>query len=252
MNKIFPSMCSRPEKIQIFATIPFWIWVFVLFPMFMPFVGLGIWDEDKISVWLEIVYHVANGIAMLVLVWSYLKDEWFMVSTDLRYYLKHIALTVGLAVGAELVLLGCLRILGFDIILMLDGLPMVEMSVSHTPFLLVALEPIFGTIALSVFAPISICALFYCFGFAPVCCKKTGLAYICVAIVTLIPPIIDILWRGEADLSLSGYIVRLPIHLIMCWSYQKTDNVWTPLLSLSLFNLLSSVVLSVIPTVWAF
>jgi membrane protease YdiL (CAAX protease family) len=33
----------------------------------------------------------------------------------------------------------------------------------------------------------------------------------------------------------------LPIHLLACWSYQKTDNVWTPLISLALINLLASV-----------
>ena len=68
MSKLFPPMTSKPEKIQIFAIIPCWIWVFVLFPMFLPFVGLGIWDQHEISVWLEIVYHVANGLLLLMIV----------------------------------------------------------------------------------------------------------------------------------------------------------------------------------------
>jgi hypothetical protein len=178
---------------------------------------------------------------------GYLKDEWFMVTTDVRYYLKHVALTVCLIVGAELVLLGALYLCGFDIVYMLEHLPVAEMSVSHTPLLLVSLEPIFGTIALSVFAPISICALFYCLGFAPVCYHKPWLAYLCVAAITLIPPVIDILWRGEAALVLSGYLVSLPVHLLACWSYQKTDNVWTPMISLAIANLLFSVVLPILP-----
>jgi len=247
MDKIFPSMTSKPEKIQIFALIPSWIWVFVLLPMFMPFLGLGLWEQDEISVWLEIGYHVVNGIAMLMLMLGYLKEEWFMVTTDFRYYLKHIALTVGLAAGAELVLLGTLHLLGFNIELMLEGLPAVEMFVSHTPRLMTHLEPIFGAITASVFVPISICALFYCFGFAPVCYHKPWLAYLSIAVITLIPAIINILWRNETALALSAYFVQLPIHLLMCWSYQKTDNVWTPLGSLAAVNLLASVVLSVIP-----
>ena len=121
------------------------------------------------------------------------------------------------------------------------------MSVSHTPLSLIWLEPLLGPITLSVFAPMSICALFYCFGFAPVCYHKPWLAYLCIAVITLIPPVINILWRGEADLVLSGYLVQLPIHLLMCWSYQKTDNVWTPLVSLMAVNLLASVVLPMIP-----
>ena len=247
MAKIFPSMNSKPEKIQIFATIPCWLWVFVLFPMFMPFIGLGIWEQSEISVWLEFGYHVANGFLMLWIMLGYLKEDWYMVTTAFPYYLKHIALTVGLTAGAELVLLGALYLLGFNIEIMLNWLPVVEMNVSHTPWLFVDLEPILGTIVLSVFTPISICALFYCFGFAPVCYKKPWLAYPSIAVVTLIPPIINILWRGEAALVLSGYLVQLPIHLLVCWSYQKTDNVWTPLVSLATINLLASIVLTNIP-----
>lgn len=240
-------MYSKPSTSKIIALIPCWVWVFVLFPMFMPFLGFGLWEQYELSVWLEISYHVANGIIALFIISDYLKDDWFMVTTDLRFYIKHIALTVGLVIIAEFVLLGPLTLFGFDIMNMLESLPVVEMSVSHTPLFLIELQPIIGAITLTVFAPISICALFYCFGFAPVCCRKPWLAYLCIAIITLIPPIIDILWRGGAEFVLSGYLVQLPIHLLLCWSYQKTDNVWTPLISLMVINLLASVDLHFIP-----
>lgn len=240
-------MYSKPSTSKIIALIPCWVWVFVLFPMFMPFLGFGIWEQYELSVWLEISYHVANGIITLFIISDYLKDDWFMVTTDLRFYIKHIALTVGLVIIAEFVLLGPLTLFGFDIMNMLESLPVVEMSVSHTPLFLIELQPIIGAITLTVFAPISICALFYYFGFAPVCCRKPWLAYLCIAIITLIPPIIDILWRGGAEFVLSGYLVQLPIHLLLCWSYQKTDNVWTPLISLVVINLLASIDLHFIP-----
>ena len=246
MNKLFPPMLSKPEKIQIFSIIPCWLWVFVLFPMFMPFLGLDMWSQSELSVWLDIVYYVANGILVLMLLLSYLKEEWFMVTTDVRYYLKHILLTVGLTIGTEMVLLDILSLLGFNIGDMLECLPVSEMSVIHTPLAMIDFEPIFGTIALSLFAPISICGLFYCLGFAPVCYRKPWFAYPCIALVTLIPPIIDILWRGEAALVLNGYLAHLPIHLLACWSYQKTDNVWTPIISLAITNLLLSVILQVL------
>lgn len=242
MEKLFPSMCSKPEKIKIFGLIPCWIWVFVLFPMFMPFVGLGLWEQWEISSWLEIGYHVVNGVALFLLMYSYLSEEWFMVTTDIGYYVKHIALTLALMAGAELILLGALYFCGFNIGNMVEFLPVVEMFVSHTPLALLFYNPIFGTIALSIFAPISICALFYCLGFAPVCYKKHWLAYLCIVVITLIPYVINILWRGDADFVLGGYIVQLPIHLLACWSYQKTDNVWTPMISLAIANLFMSVV----------
>lgn len=246
MKKIFPATYSKPEPDRIIALVPCWFWVFIVFPLFMPFLGHGLWEQWEISVWLEIGYHAVNGIALLLIMWSYLKDEWFMVSTDLRYYLKHILLTICLIAGAELLLLGVLYACNFNILYLLESLPAVEMSVSHTPLFVIDLEPIFGTIALSVFSPISMCVLFYCFVFAPICYHKPWLAYLSIVAITLIPSAIDIHWRGEAIFVLSGYLVRLPIHLLACWSYQKTDNVWTPLISLVITNLLASILLPIL------
>ena len=238
-------MNNKPERSQIFALVPCWLWIFVLFPMFMPFVGLGIWGQKEYSAWLEIVYHAANGIVTLAIILRYLKEEWFMVTTAFSHYLKHIFLTVGLAAGAELLLLGILHLLGFNIDVMLEWLPVVEMSVSQSPLLLLAVQPIWGGIVMSVFSSIIICSLFYCGVFAPICYKEPWLAYVCTAVATLIPAIINILWRGETETfwAICTYIVQLPIHLVMCWSYQKTDNVWTPLLSLMVFNMLTSIAL---------
>ena len=126
-------MYSKPSTSKIIALIPCWVWVFVLFPMFMPFLGFGFWEQYELSVWLEIVYHVSNGLILLFIISGYLKDDWYMVTTDLRYYLKHIALTVVLVVISEFVLLGPLTLFGFDIVNMLECLPVVEMFVSHTP-----------------------------------------------------------------------------------------------------------------------
>ena len=243
---VFPPMCSEPNTAKIIALLPCWLWVFVLLPMSMPILGLGLWEQWERSVWLEIVYHIANGILLLWVIFSYLKEDWFMVTTDVRYYLKHIALTVGLIAGTELIFMETLSFLGFNTHYLLQYLPTVEMSVSHSPLFVIELEPIFGSIALSIFAPISICALFYCFGFAPICTRKPWCAYLCIAVITLIPPVIDILWRGDAVFVLSGYIVHLPIHLIACWSYQKTDNVWTPMASLMISNILASIILPIL------
>lgn len=98
----------------------------------MPYLGMGLWEQIETSVWLEIGYHVANGLLMLWLMYSYLKEEWFMVKTDFRYYVKHAFLTVGLVVVAESVLLIALNFFGFDITDMLESLPIVEMTI-NTP-----------------------------------------------------------------------------------------------------------------------
>jgi len=239
MEKVFPRMYSKPEKTTISGLIFCFLLVFIVLPLLKPLMGFTLW---KLA-WPEICYHIVNGIVLLLFLRKYLAKEWLMVAADVRFYLKHIILTVGLMVGILLVLLRVLHCFDFQIAFMLESLPVVEMSVSYTPLHLVVTEPLFGTITLSVFSPITICALFYCLGFAPVCCKNPWLAYLCIALVTLIPPVVNILWRGDTLFVLTAYIINLPVHLLACWSYQKTDNVWTPIISLGITNLITSILL---------
>lgn len=241
MKKLFPPMHSRPETGMVFALIPCWLWVFVLFPMWMPFMGLGLWEKPEASAWLEIGYHVINGVAMAVIMRSYFKEEWFMVTTDVRFYLKHIVLTAGCMMAAVVAVLFAMIFSGGNIRGMLNGLPVVEMFVSQTPSFLVSTSPVYGTVTLSLFSPISICVLFYAFGFAPLCGKRPWMGYLCVAALVLLPPLVNILWRGEAEIVLEIYLIQLPVHLLACWSYQKTDNIFTPMVSLGLMNLAAAV-----------
>ena len=239
-------MHSRPENNRVVSIIPCWVFIFILIPLFLPILGFGLWEKIEVSVWLEIGYHAFNCFIMLLLMFSYLKEDWFMVTTDLLFYLKHVALTASLIIGAELILCFLLFLLRVDVSYLLNCLPIAEMSASHSPLLLLDVQPILGTITLSVFSPITICTLFYCLGFAPVCCWKPWLAYLCISVVTLIPPLMDIFWRGDAQFLLSAYIIHLPIHLLACWSYQKTDNVWTPIATLAVTNLILSIALPIL------
>ena len=244
MKKLFPIMYTKPESSQILGLILCWSWVFIVIPVFMPFLADGLWDILTTSVWFEIVYHIVNGVIVLLLIRSYLKEEWFMLTTDVKHCLKHVALTVGLILGTELLLLCVVYLCGFDIWDMLNSFPVSELSVVHTSLSMLYWEPIIGTVILVVFVPLSICGLFYCLCFAPIGNSKPWLAYLSIPVITLFPVLVDILWRWE-DTSFiwTAYLVQLPVHLLACWSYQKTNNVWTPLLSLVCTNLLLSIVL---------
>ncbi|MBO5657695.1 MAG: hypothetical protein J6R94_05880 [Agathobacter sp.] len=243
MSKIFPSMCNKPEKSHVIILIPCWIWILILFPIyFLPLIGAGIWEQAVNGTWIEIGYHVANAVVLFLVLSRYLKEEWFMAKLDFGSTLKHVLLTIGLMAGTELILLGTLHLCGFNLADIMEFLPVVEMSISHTPLALLMYNPIFGTIVVSIFAPFSVVALFYCLGFAPICYRKPWLGYVCVAALVLLQAVVDILWRGDGAFVMGGYIVNLPIHLLACWSYQKTDNVWTPIITLGLANLIISIV----------
>ena len=243
MNKLFPSMLSKPEPRQIIALVPCWMYVFVLVPLYMPFLASGLWEQWESSVWFDIIYHAINGLIVLFLLRNYLKDEWFMVSTDAGTYLKHAALTAGLILGAEIVLIGVVYLSGWDVWYMLNALPVAEMAVAHTPLSLIYYEPVVGAIVLTILVPICLSGLYYCLCFAPICYRRPWLAYLSIPVITFLPALVDILYRREqTELALGAYLVALPIHLLACWSYQKTDNAWTPIFTLALVNLVLSII----------
>lgn len=243
MNKVFPTMYSRPPKGMLFAIIAYWFIGFVMVPMWMPFMGLGLWEKPELIAWLEIAYHVMNAAAMAMMLKECLEEGWFLMTTDWQGTLKYIGLTIGLMLAVLVQQIATLFVWGYPISYCFNGLPVVEKCVSLTPYYLAEVRPVFGTISMVICSPIAVCGLFYALGFAPLCVKeKPVLAYLNVALITAIPAVIDILWRQEIELNIIIYMMHLPAHLIACWSYQKTDNVWTPLVSLAVVNLLTSMV----------
>jgi len=231
MKRFFPIMNDDTEKGMHFALFAYWIFAFGVMPSWMPLFGDGFWDNLPVISWFEIAYHVINGVVIVIMLKTYLKDSFLNVQLDPKGFLK----TVGFSVLAMLALAAGLRYgLGRG---MTDIYPIKEMSVALTSGLLVKQQPIFGTICLSLFTPFAVVGLFYVSIFAPVCRRNRWLGYVVVTVLMAVPCALDILWRGQASLIILIFILQLPMHWIACWTYQKADTVWAPILTLAIFNL---------------
>ena len=57
------------------------------------------------------------------------------------------------------------------------------------------------------------------------------------ALVLALPRLANALtfWVPEEEMIL--YFAQLPIHMLACWAYQKTDNIWTPIVLHAVVNL---------------
>ena len=42
------------------------------------------------------------------------------------------------------------------------------------------------------------------------------------------------------------YFCQLPIHMLSCWAYQKTDTVWAPIVTHMMVNLAASVLIIIV------
>lgn len=241
MKKLFPGMMDRPGNGSIFGIFVYWLFGFVFFPFVMPILAVGSWENHVLLSWIEIVYYLINFLVVVTMMKSYLTDSFFTVRIKTAKFIKTVFLTFALMISAVLMCGAfCMFVSGYMLNL-LSIFPMTEFSVLISPEYLAAINPIFGTLCLTVLSPVSICGLFYAGGFAPVCCKKPWLAYIVVSLLLLLLTGFDILWRGGVESALLIFIFRLPVHLLACWGYQRTDTVWTPIASLALFNLMASV-----------
>lgn len=241
MKKLFPPMTTNLTVPQVIGTVVCWVVVFFVAPFFLiPFAWGGVWGSLEGSSWVEIVYHVAKTAAVVMFLKECFADAFFFLQTSPKTCLGHAVLAFVLMVAAVLVQMAPMVLMGMPVGYLLNAFPLVEMSATCTPGYLAHINPIFGTLCLTLVTPVSVCGLFYIVGFAPACSKKTWLGYLCVTVVTLLPALIGIMWQVDVTLAMDMYLLQLPVHLIACWSYQKTDNIWTPVFALGLLNLLTS------------
>lgn len=242
MSKLFPPMQADRKFSGIVGVALCWVVTFFVVPFYLiPLATDGVWGSLEGTSWVEIIYQVVKAGIVISLLKEYFAEDFFFVKISLKEYIGHAALAVVLMVAAVAAQMVPMVLMGMPVGYLLNAFPVVDMAATFTPGYLAYVNPIFGTLCLTVFAPVSICGMFYFVGFAPACSKKTWLGYLCVAVVTAIPVLISRIWHWDATLTLDMYLLQLPVHLIACWSYQKTDNIWTPVIALAMLNLLASV-----------
>lgn len=241
MKRIFPPMNDRPEKWMPAAALAYWVFAFPLLPTFMALISDGLWGGREYNSWLDIVYHVINAGVMVAMFRSYAWDSLLNVQLDTKKFFK----TVGVAALAMLALAWVLY--NFPVRMVFNAYPINEMVLSITAGPMVDELPVFGTLCHVLITPVAVVGLFYVPVFAPMCCRKTWLGYLALTVMLTIPTALDILWRGDAELTVPMLVLQMPMHWIACWTYQKADTVWAPIATLAIFNLGTSLLVLLFP-----
>lgn len=236
MKGLFPPMNDRPENFMPFAVFGYWFFAFILIPLFLPLIGDGLWDNLQAASWLDFVYHAINALVVGLMLRTYFVDSFLNVQLDTGLFLK----AVGVALTLMLFLALVLYFSPVSVGAVADAYPINEMGVAVSSGIMVWYLPVFGTLCHTLFTPIAVVGMFYVVGFAPMCCRKTWLGYLMVTFLLMLPAAFDIIWRGDVEYVVTVFLLQLPIHWIACWSYQKADTVWAPLVTLSSFNFATS------------
>ena len=243
MKNHFPLMMNSPEKGSGFAAFVYGVACFFSVPYLILLFMFQMMDDPQVMCWVEIGYHLLNFVVILSLYRQYLADSVFEAKLYWKRIAEIVAICAILIVGFYVALLQIFPLIpGWEMYLAIDSmLPMTEMDLFWTSGAVVTALPLWGTLCMVLVTPFVTVLIYYASGFATFCRDHVWLAYVMVAVVTALPRIANAVtfWPPNEEMIL--YFARLPIHLLSCWAYQKTDNVWTPIALHMVMNLAACV-----------
>lgn len=229
MKKLFPSMSERLDD-RALGGIPYWFFCFFLLPALMQLSTITSRGSDY-EIWLEIGYHVLNFILSLCFFLPHLKDTFLMVQVRTKIILKT-AFFCALTVALYKLLITYIMTANGNMVWANAAFGSLITNESDLLFYSTAIlgyQPLWGTLCLSLLAPITVSCLLYGSVFGATCPSRPWLAYPLMAgsILLIRLSMAFCLWPLEEELAI--YVVQLPVHMLSCWAYQKTDTIWTPI-----------------------
>lgn len=243
MYRHFPTLLERPETSTCLGAVAYDVLAFFSLPFLLLIFSQG-FTGIKAAATVELIYHVINFIMAIIMFREYLADSLYDLKVDFKGLMKTVSTSAALIVLIAIVLntifgmsegLGSLSAYG--------TLPLAEMELFTLSCNVVIVYPVLGTLCMVLLAPVTITCLYYCAVFAPVCYTRPILCYLAMTVFLAFPRYCNAatFWVPQEEMIL--YITQLPLHIIACRAYQKSDSVWAPILTIGLVNLISCVLL---------
>lgn len=234
MKEMFPAMVYRPESRKIAATFLCWVFSFVVVPFLMP-VALYVVPQKSIGyAWIELVFHLVNCVFMVRIHWDYLGDAW----TELKVKWRECRIVIAVC-AAVILAISNLLAWALGSVHLLYAVPVTEAQLLMFPADLMYFLPVPGFLCHVVIAPLTVSCMVYAVCFAPgASSRHPWVGYLLLVILAVVPRLASTTFSYvEMRYLLSWYAVQLPVHLICCWAFQKTDNVLVPAIILALVNM---------------
>ena len=240
MNRKLLPMMNVLNGGYIFTIFVFWIIPYMFMPSLRPFLGNGLWNDLGALGWIDLVCCAISGVGLILILKEHLGDTWFDVSVAPKDYIRPtleawILMMVWVLAST---LFG--RFWAGILTYMGNFFPVAEFSMNMVPILMLKDHPILSTLIFTMLTPFAVCGLFYAAGFAPLCSRKPILGYVGVIGVLVVCEMIRNFWYKQPDFAIQEFLFQLPVHLLACRAYQKTDNLWTPIFAIGLLNLTTS------------
>lgn len=244
MESKFPTMLERPESGQIGASLFYSILAFFSLPFILLLFMQGSFGNEQVTGIVEIVYHVINFLVAVCIYRAYMVESFELVRDDRKGFMRTVSFSAALILFIACVLHALFGYSEGLLSLSAYGtLPLAEMELFTLSSNLILINPIWGTVCMVILAPVTVSCLYYAAVFAPICCKKPWLAYLVMALFIAFPRYCNAATFWDPATEWTLFFTQLPLHLIACWSYQKTDSIWAPILTHMIVNTVSCVLI---------
>lgn len=238
MKKWFPEMYDRPENGLVAVSVIYWGICYFMIPFVTLFLSWVFSTDLSVVIGVDLITYVVNFLCIFCLFRSYLADSWWNVDTNVGGFIRTVLISTGLILAVELMLL---RVgMRWDWTYVFSAYPISETSVVADTCSVILAHPLWGILCMTLLTPITVSCMFYATVFAPVSVKRPMLAYAVTAALMILPRLLSIFWRANGFYDCVVYLLQLPVHMIACWSYQKTNAIWAPIISLAVSNLITS------------
>lgn len=242
MKKHFqlPDYLDAPEKPLLCISFVYAFLAFFAVPVLFFYLLAG-WQNTYWLTWFEFAYHLLNCIIALSYFRSYIRSGLFYFSLDLKesFFVVKMALLSIAAIVAIVYVASNLCDLPWLFTAMLRAFPMTELEVWFLGGDLTYYNPVSSFLCTVVIAPVTICCLLYCVSFVPAFQVRPWLSYLAVAAWVAFTHLRNAITPWDLSTELILYAIQLPVHLIACRAFHKTNSICTPMIILAITNLLA-------------
>ena len=243
MNDCFPEMMDKPDGYMAGASLAYILAMFLILPFFLLVFVMDVFQSETAQLWLELAFHGLSFGLCVRLFRSHFSDSTRYAQQNPKKFLAVtavcLALSLGVIVGYFLVFRSIRPVNDLVEFGFYYTVPLTEKNFVTYPLNMLMTNPALTFLCMAVFTPVSISCLYYGSCFAQVCYRNPWLAYPAVAALLFLPRLINCFtfrWINEMELIL--YLTQLPLHLIACYAYQRTESIWSPILIHSVVNVL--------------
>ena len=245
MRKKMPVLLECPEPQVVGVTALFSILCFFSLPFILFLILGGFQDNIVIISWIEIVFHVVTFGVMVGLFKDYLQEALDMLRIHKQKILRTVAIAAGMMLAVMILWFYLLYLTRWDVfyIASFGTVPMSEMDLFSLSANVVIANPVFGTLCMVLLTPVTLSCIYYAVGFVPAHNVRPWLGYLVVAAVIAFPRICNAVTYWDSTQQVISYISHLPLQLIACWAYRRTDNIWAPIVLHAVTNLIACLLL---------